>query len=250
MCTVTILPKPNGYILTHNRDEAPTRSPTEISRIEHQQAGTLLFPRDTLKSGTWIATDTNGRTACLLNGAFEKHKRQLPYRRSRGLMLLDYFNQNSDNDFLKNYDFVGSDSDGKGIEPFTFLVFRPHSVIEFRWDGVQKHIKELDATQPHFWCSATLYGGEMQLKRAAIFTDFLNKNKPISTILPKKLLNLHLTGSLGDPENDFVMNRSNIVRTVSITQVSVEVKETKMAYHDVLNESTTEEIILKERIIF
>lgn len=89
MCTVTYLPVSTGFVLTQNRDEAPTRSPQIISK-EKRFGTELLFPKDTKAGGTWIATARDGRTACLLNGAFEKHKHEPPYRLSRGLVLLDF----------------------------------------------------------------------------------------------------------------------------------------------------------------
>ncbi|MBK6998312.1 MAG: NRDE family protein [Lewinellaceae bacterium] len=114
MCTVTYLPRPSGFILTHNRDEAPSRSSQSIVREKTPGGKTLLFPRDTLAGGTWIATSREGRTACLLNGAFVLHKRELPYRRSRGLILLDFFDWENPDIFFERYDF-------ERVEPFTML---------------------------------------------------------------------------------------------------------------------------------
>jgi len=157
MCTVTYLPKPSGFILTHNRDEAPSRSPQSIVRENKLDGNTLLFPRDKKAGGTWIATTRHGRTACLLNGAFVKHHHSPPYRRSRGLILLDFFEWAEPDDFFQLYDF-------EGVEPFTMLVFAQNKlsessiprVIEFRWDGQIRHLKNLPAHEAHFWCSSTL----------------------------------------------------------------------------------------------
>jgi len=123
MCTVTYLPRPSGFILTHNRDEAPARSSQTIVREKTPGGQTLIFPRDTLAGGTWIATSRAGRTVCLLNGAFVLHKRVLPYRRSRGLILLDFFDWENPDDFFCDYDF-------EGIEPFTLLFFAQAQLSE------------------------------------------------------------------------------------------------------------------------
>ena len=226
MCTVTYLPASGGFILTHNRDEAPSRSPDSISKIKTSGGDTLLFPRDTKAGGTWIATARSGKTVCLLNGAFVKHAHQPPYRRSRGLILLDFFDWENADDFFRDYDL-------EGIEPFTLLTFQAGQVAELRWDGHTRHLKKLSPSVAHFWCSATLYPPEMQLRREQVFRDwlFLLKN-----IVPtqQRLLQLHRTGSVGDPENDFVMNRSGRVCTVSITQVVVKNSQTVLRYHDLL----------------
>ncbi len=236
MCTVTIFPGSRGYILTHNRDEAPTRSPSDITRAVHGNAVELIYPKDTLKSGTWIAAAPGGRTVCLLNGAFEKHIRQPEYRRSRGLVLLDYFEAGDDRSFFNNYDF-------EGIEPFTFLVLRPEGYLEFRWDGQTRHLRELDAGAAHFWCSATLYPTEMQEKRKGIFEQFIRQPQfqaiTGDEVLAAELLRIHQTGSVGDPENDFIMNRNNRVQTVSITQVVAGGHGSEMLYWDLGNNRKT-----------
>jgi hypothetical protein len=223
MCTVTFIPTNPGFILTHNRDEAPSRSPQLISRAK-TASDILLFPRDTKAGGAWVAASKSGKTACLLNGAFIKHHHAPPYRRSRGLMLLDFFEQQDAADFFTRYDF-------DGIEPFTFLFFEDESVTELRWDGFQRHLKDLVPSQPHFWCSATLYPPEMQAKREQVFRGWLNRTLHP---LPSTLYRLHLTGSIGDPENDFVMNRGGRVCTVSITQVVNSKNILRMHYFDLL----------------
>lgn len=222
MCTVTYLPYNQGFILTHNRDEAPTRSPKVISE-ETILGDHLFFPKDTKAGGTWIATSKQGKTACLLNGAFLKHQHQPPYRRSRGLVLLDFFTWDDPHAFFENYDF-------QGIEPFTFLFFQTNTAIELRWDGDQRFLNKLDPQSSHFWCSATLYPPEMQQVRENVFQDWLAVH-PISA---GGILDLHHHGSVGDPHHDFVMNRAEKVRTVSITQIVKAAQLVTMEYEDLL----------------
>ena len=241
MCTVTYLPHPKGFLLTHNRDEAPSRSPQSIVRERSPGGQVLLFPRDTQAGGTWIASSRSGLTACLLNGAFVLHRRQLPYRKSRGLILLDFFDWVSADDFFAGYDL-------HNIEPFTFLFFDrtgsnhqiPNRIIEFRWDGEQRHLKNMEPGQPHFWCSATLYPAEMQRKREAVFQQWLRSHSATEHKLPSAVLTLHQTGSVGDAENDFVMNRAGRVQTVSITQVNLHGKNLRMQYLDLLGKNHIE----------
>ncbi|MBX2891017.1 MAG: NRDE family protein [Saprospiraceae bacterium] len=224
MCTVTFFPNTSGYILTHNRDEAPSRSPQHIS-VEKTGGRTLIYPRDTKAGGAWVAASNSGLTACLLNGAFVKHHHNPPYRRSRGLLLLDFFEWERPDDFFQHYDL-------DGIEPFTFLFFQKNIITELRWDGSQRHLKNLPPDRAHFWCSATLYPPEMQAKREQVFREWLAKTH---TPMPSALYRLHLTGSVGDPENDYVMNRGGRVRTVSLTQVVARQNFSEMRYFDLLD---------------
>lgn len=269
MCTVTYLPRPSGFILTHNRDEAPSRSPQSIVLEKTPLGESLLFPRDIKAGGTWIATSRYGRTACLLNGAFVKHHHAPPYRRSRGLILLDFFDWKNPDEFFQRYDF-------EGVEPFTFLFFEQgqapgissQRATEFRWDGQQRYLKNLQTDQPHFWCSATLYPPEMQIRREQVFKDWLVNHPPynqsgnqntanlpithlpiesipqspnrINSPIPQSLISLHLRGSVNDPENDYVMNRAGKVQTVSLTQVIVDKKNARMRYFDLLGGNRSE----------
>lgn len=264
MCTVTYFPTPSGFILTHNRDEAPSRSTQSIVKEKTPRGNTLLFPRDAQAGGTWIASSKDGKTACLLNGAFILHRRELPYRRSRGLLLLDFFDWDDPDAFFQHYDL-------DRIEPFTFLYFEKPSnetevrrVTELRWDGQQRFIKELSPHLPHFWCSATLYPPEMQIRREQVFIDWLTHQSPLPAVALAKegsafakatadkqsLITLHQTGSINDPENDYVMNRGGRVQTVSITQVLADEKNAHMKYLDLLGGKNSERrLVIHKRAV-
>ena len=101
MCTVTYLPQGNDhFLLTSNRDEMPSRSPRSIT-VSEFAGQKLAFPRDEMAGGTWLAVSDHNRLACLLNGAFERHDRNPPYRMSRGVMVLEYFTYRDTADFLQ-----------------------------------------------------------------------------------------------------------------------------------------------------
>jgi len=239
MCTVTYLPTRNGFTLTHNRDEAPSRSLYAIESQRTRGGDVLFFPRDATAGGTWIVTAESGKTACLLNGAFALHKRTPPYRRSRGLMMLDFFEFENPDDFFQHYDL-------EGIEPFTFLFFQPDQVVTFRWDGIEKFRKNLAPNEAHFWCSATLYPDDMQVKREQVFSQWLASWKLKRSPDPRALIKLHKTGSVGDPEYDYVMERGGRVQTVSITQVVLRKKNTRMRYFDLLEGNRDERLVLRK----
>ncbi|MCO6488138.1 MAG: NRDE family protein [Phaeodactylibacter sp.] len=225
MCTVTYIPLERGnYILTSNRDEAPARSPQNISRL-HVAGQELAFPRDEAAGGTWIAISSANRLACILNGAFEKHERHPPYRRSRGLMALDFFEYPAAEDFLDDYRF-------EGMEPFTLIVLEQGRLLEFRWDEQQGHRQWLDASQLRIWSSAPLYPPEIRRKREQWFDEW---RKGRNRFTREEILDFHFNAGEGDPWNDVVMNRGDIVRTVSVTSIVKDAAALDMQYHDLLN---------------
>ena len=209
MCTVTYLPTPAGYILTSNRDEALLRKPAETPQFELISGHRVLFPRDGEAGGTWIATTDNQRTVCLLNGAFKRHQRKLPYRKSRGLVVLDFFKSDSALFFHQAYDL-------EGIEPFTLLIAEYGELFEFRWDGAQKYFKTLDPQQPHILCSATLYTPEVIAMRESWFAKWLEARVEYKV---HDILAFHLFAGDGDTHTQVRMSIYGIVETVSITCV-------------------------------
>lgn len=230
MCTVTYLPKPDGgFILTSNRDEDLSRQialPVKQYTINNVQ---VYYPKDPKAGGTWIASGSNGFTLCLYNGAFEPHQSTGNYKKSRGLVLLDFFNYKDQYDFIDQYDF-------SGIEPFS-LIFVKHQtaatgLCELKWDGIKTHHMNHDASLPHIWSSVTLYSPDVIRQRNDWFNDWLNANDIFSK---DAILMFHHFGGSGNKENDLVMHRVQKM-TVSICCINkVNATETEIVYEDVLN---------------
>lgn len=232
MCTVTFLPKgPQSYILTSNRDETPTRAalhPAMYDRHGHS----LWFPKEPLAGGTWIVTDKQRFTLCLLNGAFLAHKRTPPYRLSRGQMVLEFFKYASVDGFLSEYVF-------EGIEPFTLVLVdstEETRVTELKWDGTKAHTRPLDASKAHIWSSATLYPEEIAEQRANWFDQWLQQHESFEQ---EQIMEFHKYGGRGDLWNNFVMKRGDNLQTVSITSIQKN-GDYKMIYDDLLSATLSE----------
>jgi hypothetical protein len=231
MCTVTFFPlQGGGFILTSNRDERLSRSDTLPPVVYTETTERLYYPRDQESSGTWIACSASGKTFCLLNGGFEYHKSEPPYRKSRGLVLLEMLQASDPETYLKQEDLTG-------IEPFTLVMVQNNQgniqLKELRWDGKIPHLKLLDSAFPHIWSSATLYGPEIRKAREDWFFRWLKENPR-----PEQhdLLHFHRFGGSGDGENDLVMKRSNDRQTISITSVYSFEGKYEMCYEDLLQE--------------
>ena len=214
MCTVTFISNRNGFTLTSSRDEIASRGETQFPIEKQLTTEKIYFPQDPLAGGTWIATSELGKVVCLLNGGFEKHKHQPPYRFSRGKVVLDSFS-------FKNFDAFGNEYNLKGVEPFTLILIDNSSsetkLYELVWDGYKKHFTELSSGSNHIWSSSTLYKKEIREIRQTWFKDWLLTNGESSD----SLFNFHLTaGDLSDAYN-IKMKRENGPETVSITQVSL-----------------------------
>src|SRR5260370_426377 len=89
MCTLTFIPRNNGYYLAMNRDERIARgSATPPARLVLGKTS-ALYPRD-IEGGTWIAANELGHGFALLNWNDVIAKGAKPLKtRSRGSVIQD-----------------------------------------------------------------------------------------------------------------------------------------------------------------
>jgi len=225
MCTVTFIPIRDKVFITSNRDEKNWRSPAWAPAIYPYRTGQLLFPKDSFAGGTWIAVHESGRAIVFLNGAWISHAPAKNYARSRGLVLLELID-NPDPPGLFNRIIL------EQIEPFTSIIYENGNLHECRWDGIRKYSKIIDAGKPQIWSSATLYSPEMAMRRDQWFETWLKLHSMASQ---EDILEFHRNSGDGNPNHDLLMNRNDMVYTVSITSLAIGQDKALMVYQDLKN---------------
>ncbi len=230
MCTVSYVPLGSGnFILTSNRDENPervTHEPGDETTIV--EAGTIICPKDSKAGGSWIAMSTQGKVACLLNGAFIKHSHQPPYRKSRGLILMEYFSYETAIQFHNKIDL-------KNIENFTLIMLENGMVYELKWDGEEKFFQMKEENETHLWSSCTLYDEETASGKDLKFHSWIDTQTQITAD------GLSFFHGLNNPDG-FLLDLP-IVKTVSITTVQKSSNEIRMNYHDLLTRDHVEKTV-------
>lgn len=225
MCTVTFIPVADKLYITSNRDEKHWRSNAIPPAVYAGATGNLLYPKDGDAGGTWIAAHENGNAIVFLNGGFIRHTPEPPYRKSRGLILLDLID---DPDPAMAFGTIPLHQ----IEPFTAVLWSTGQLFECRWDGTKKYVTGLPDSQPHIWSSATLYDEEVVEKRKNWFRKWLQQHKHPS---PDDILHFHQFTGDGDTHNDLRMNRNGQVFTVSVTLMALTDEMTQIHYLDLKN---------------
>ena len=228
MCTVTWIPDGSGgHFLTSNRDEAPHRAALQLTHRLTDQGETLHFPVDSKAGGSWICFSDQGRAICLLNGARRKHQHRPPYRRSRGLIVLDAFD---------HPDFYAFMEEGSlnGIEPFTMVLADHDGARVLIWNGRKKEIEPILPGSTRIWSSSTLYPYPVRLRRRRLFERFLQAH-PQPNI--DQILAFHHLET-GDGRNDFIMNREDRVRTISVTAAHLSTQNPYWIHKDLLHQQT------------
>jgi len=224
VCTVSFVTSHEGVVITSNRDENVIRPSAVAPRNYCQNGKNIIYPKDPKAGGTWFVIDENGTVLVLLNGGKIKHVPELFYRRSRGLIALDIISSNSPKDFWDQINL-------EDIEPFTLVLYQQEELYELIWDGLVKVKKILDRNQNHIWSSATLYPNEIRQERSNWFFDFLKNKKEISA---SEMLDFHRNTEPGDSENGLVINRENVLKTLSITQAVIEKNKCVLRYYDLV----------------
>lgn len=212
MCTVTYLPVSNdGFIVTSNRDEAPGRRAEEWRQQIMGSGEMVCYPRDPMKGGTWFCFSDHSRLACLLNGAYTPFDPDPSFTTSRGEIVLDYFRQRPSSLWMEQVNL-------RTVAPFTLLLIDQGGFRELIWDGREKEICTVPADKPRIWSSVTLYPPEIRKWREQLFSSW-RREHPDPT--QEAIMEFHTLGGNGDKDNDLVMNRQNIVKTLSITSAQV-----------------------------
>ena len=208
MCTVSFVTTNGKTIITSNRDEKVIRPSAIEPKNYFINNKSIIFPKDPKAGGTWFAVDESGTILVLLNGANVKHKVVLPYRKSRGLIVLDIISSVSPKDFWQEIDL-------ENIEPFTLVLFQDNELFQLQWNGNDKETTALDTTKNYVWSSATLYSKEIRESRSNWFYTFLATNPGVSE---QEMLHFHQYTEAENQENGLVINRNEELKTLSITQ--------------------------------
>jgi Transport and Golgi organisation 2 len=207
MCTVTFIPSGNNYFFTSSRDERANRVIATFPE-QHETGGQkLLYPLDPQGGGTWIVVNDQGSMSVLLNGAVEAHRPDPPYRKSRGVVLLEIISNTAP---VKSFE----SSDFDRIEPFTIILFKNKILYSCSWDGKNKWTESLNILKPRIWSSVTLYDPAVILRREKWFADWYAGNPHPSV---SDIIRFHKEGGEGDPVNDLLMRRGDGLFTNSIS---------------------------------
>jgi Transport and Golgi organisation 2 len=229
MCTVTYFPLINDeFILTSSRDEDPNRSKAVEPNTHEVNGLSVVFPLDPQGGGTWIASSSD-YTLCLLNGADKIHERILPYGKSRGLVLLDFYEFNHVDKYVHEYDF-------KNVEPFTLVIIAhdQQKLFQLRWDGVKMNKHNLSHTISHIWSSYMLYNSDEVEQRENWYSTILENVK----VNNETLLDFHQFAGDEISEKGLDTTADVRVKTLSITQV-IKGSNLTMSYHDLLSNKSS-----------
>ena len=158
MCTVTFIPKPDGFLLAMNRDDRFSRSQTIAPQPHTAGSRSALYPAEP-GGGTWIGANDAGLALVLLNWNRPGGKQV----RSRGLIIPSLLAAGS----LREVSGGLASESLNGTHPFRLIGFsgNERSIREWRWDG---RLASVDLPWEHgHWFSSGLSDEQAAAQRGA-----------------------------------------------------------------------------------
>ncbi|MGE5926297.1 MAG: hypothetical protein ACM357_03000 [Gemmatimonadota bacterium] len=223
MCTLSWLPRDDGHILWHGRDERTTRAPGHPPSVVRRGALQAIAPRDPDAGGTWIGANELGLTFGLANlyppegvtaGA------PVPGLVTRG-RIIDYLLGAAT--AVEARELLGAMNPAV-FAPFTLAVLEPGRVPELhRWDGSRLEARTVAA--PGLLLTSSGAGSRIEALRRREYARLAPGNPPAAGDI-EAVHRSHLD-SLG--ADSFCMHRPE-AETASLTRIEVGARVITMTY--------------------
>lgn len=172
MCTVSIVPRDDGFRLVCNRDEAVSRA-VAIAPQRHDLGSTsAVFPIDPDSGGTWIGVNDNSLVMAILNRSTAQHiKQRSSDLRSRGAIIPALLQHNSVPAAIR----AAGEMEPTDFAPFQLVVIQGHTVSIVNWDGTLQATKDVVMTAPLLFTSSSFGDKPVEPPRRRLFvTSVIN----------------------------------------------------------------------------
>lgn len=222
---------PDKIILVSLRDESPERQRALHPQLFNGNNMLSLYPQDQSAGGTWVGANHKGTIIILLNGGFVCHKRRSSYAKSRGLIVTELLSAIEPVSAWAHLDL-------SDIEPHTLVVWHNKQLFHLTWDGTASYVIEKDKSTGHIWSSSTLYDEKASLIRKQWFDDWMKYAESYDS---QKLLEFFCAS--GDTHSGFIINRNEVVKTLSMSFIEAKENEISYRYHDLATDEITNHLL-------
>ena len=221
MCTVSFVPKSDGFYLAMNRDEERDRPAALIPTVVKIEGRRAVFPYEPT-GGTWISVNDGGVCLALINW-YRIQRKPNNGTLSRGVVVRELAVESSTDKIATSVKRLPL----RKLRPFRLIAIVPGEgrVIEWRWD-LQRLTKCDHRWQRQHWFSSGFDEPRAEVERAK--TCASSNASPTKHTL-KRLRSLHRSHAPKRGPFSICMHRADAV-TVSYTEVSVTENSASMRY--------------------
>jgi Transport and Golgi organisation 2 len=221
MCTVSFLPKVQGFYLAMNRDEKRTRSIALPPSIIDVTTRLAIFPREPT-GGTWISANDAGVCLALIN--WHRVEREPSNDTvSRGEVVKELAGKSSADEITNGVTKLPL----RKLRPFRLIAITPSEkiVTEWRWN-LEWLTPRNHQWQPQHWFSSGLDERRAELERRRI-CDAAQDGQSRRTL--RWLRQLHSSHAPARGAFSICMHRPD-ASTVSYTEIAVSRRRATMRY--------------------
>lgn len=221
MCTLTFIPKPQGYLLGMNRDERITRE-VALAPVESSTSRLpAVYPREN-GGGTWIGSNAPGITFCLLNqnpGPQSQVK-----ERSRGEIIPALMESARFPEAMRRFQRL----DMGGMLPFVLVGFFPAEQIisQCQWDGNELRFLRVGWDVRHWFSSGVSDEMARKVRGSTCYEAWRRRDAGSA----EWLRGLHASHSPVRGSFSICVHRPDAA-TVSYTEVAFSGGDLTMRYH-------------------
>jgi len=221
MCTLTFIPKPQGYLLGMNRDERLTRE-VAIPPAPAKTSGLpAVYPGES-GGGTWIGSNVAGVTFCLLNQNPGPHS--TVKERSRGEVIPALLESTRFPQAMRRFQQLKL----RGLFPFVLVgIFPAEQIIsQCQWDGNELKLLRIGWDIRHWFSSGVSDEMARKVRGSTCYEAWRRRDAGSA----EWLRGLHASHSPVRGSFSICVHRPDAA-TVSYTEVALTGGDLTMRYH-------------------
>ena len=209
MCTVTFIPREDGFYVAMNRDERIARLSAKPPAVFGEEFVGSIYPLD-CEGGTWIAANHMGIAFTLLNWNDAPVLRRKS--RTRGHVIPALVSS----DCSQSAEWALGKLDMDGVLPFRLVGIFPNEarVMEWTWDQISSERKNFPWISAQ-WCSSSLSDSIATAARGRVFEKNSKARNAGSLGWVRQL---HASHDSEDPPFSYCVHRAG-VETVSYSEL-------------------------------
>ncbi|MDT8341890.1 MAG: NRDE family protein [Longimicrobiales bacterium] len=224
MCTLTVLPRGDEWIVTMNRDERRDRG--EDGDLHRD--GAAAYPRDAVTGGTWFGVNRCGLVLALLNRYDQPPEPTAP---SRGRLIPEALAARTPDEVRAVLARLQSEREN----PFDLVIVSREGIERLTWTGRVSRRRSHPPSRPWFFTSSSERADEVGAYRERLFRAFVDTlpqhDRPSERgLLEARILEHFHLGTVPGHERASILMERETTHTKSVAQAVLAPDGVRLSY--------------------